>query len=276
MAVDLHIHTTASDGWLTPVQVVHKAQAASLAGIAITDHDTLEGLNILKEAGYLPSASPVIVPGIEFSTDLPEHEVHILAYGMDPQHQELQNYLQELIRDRLTRVEKMLAKLTQLGYPLEYRRVRELAGNAKALGRPHVARALIEKGYFLTIAEVFERLLMKNGPAYVPHYKLMPEEVIRLIHRAGGAAVLAHPGQIHNDDIVAGLITAGLDGLEAYHPHHCADEAERYQQWALDSGLLTTGGSDYHGMPGRFPEQLGVFTAEDAVLAQLQQFLHIA
>ena len=273
MAVDLHIHTTASDGRLTPVQVLQQAQAAGLKGIAITDHDTVAGLKILQGTEGIAEADPVIVAGIEFSTDLPEHEVHILGYGIDPEHRELQEYLEMLVQDRLLRVGKMLAKLKQLGYSLEYRQVCDLAGESVALGRPHVAKALIEKGYFSTVAEVFDQLLAKNGPAYVPHYKLTPADVIRLVHCIGGAAVLAHPGQIQNDDIVEELIGAGLDGLEVYHPHHTAAETETYRQWAVKNKMLITGGSDYHGIPGRFPEQLGIFAAEDETLTELQLYL---
>ena len=273
MAVDLHIHTTASDGWLSPEQVLQKAREAAMAGMAVTDHDTVDGVLQLARRGCLADMDPLVVPGIELSTDLPENEVHILGYGLNMDESFLRAYLDELIQDRRGRVEKMVKKLNQLGYPVECGRVKEIAGDAKALGRPHVAQALLEKGYFASIGEVFDKMLAKNGPAYVPHYKLLPEEIIRLIHRAGGAAVLAHPGQIRSDQIVMELLELGLDGLEVYHPHHSEEETQRYRQWALEKGLLITGGSDFHGMPGRFPEQLGIFMVEEELLVDLQRFL---
>lgn len=268
MAADLHIHTTASDGRLAPQEVIARAAERGLQFIAITDHDTIDGLLLVSNSNILPLT---IIPGIEFSTDLPYNEVHILGYHIDVTNLTLQKQLQLIIQDRLTRVEKMVKRLQELGYHISLSRVQEIAGTAKALGRPHVAKALVENGYFSTVQDVFNGLLEKNGPAYIPHYKLSPKEVIDLIHLAGGLAILAHPGLVGSDVIVQDIIALGIDGLEAYHPSHNEEQTDKYAALAEANGLAITGGSDFHAIPGRFPEDLGIFTVPDYLAVNLQQ-----
>jgi 3',5'-nucleoside bisphosphate phosphatase len=168
MTADLHVHTTASDGLLTPLEVMTQATAAGLTHIAITDHDTLDGLLTLQDGQPSPG-QPVLIPGIEFSTDLPRHEVHILGYNIAVNHPELGRQIRLIAADRLDRAERIVHRLDRLGYPVSYHRVLEIAGDAAAVGRPHIAAALLEKGYFANIGQVFDRLLEKNGPAYIPH-----------------------------------------------------------------------------------------------------------
>lgn len=262
---DLHIHTTASDGRFSPQETVTAAKKAGLSVIAITDHDTLDGLfELLRlQDPISPLESPLkIIPGIEFSTDVPNHEIHILGYQIDPQNTALTKQLKLLIDDRVARAKKMVRKLADLGYPIDYQRVETIAGQSTAIGRPHIARALIEKGYFLRIADVFHHLLQTDGPAYVPHYKMKPDVVIDLIHSSGGVAVLAHPAMVHDDSWVHKVIEYGIDGLEVYHPTHTLEATMRYIKIAEKNHLLMTGGSDFHGIPGRFPERLGIFTVE--------------
>ncbi|MDF2572424.1 MAG: phnPP [Sporomusa sp.] len=262
MTADLHIHTTASDGRLSPQEVIRQAQDAGLRYIAITDHDTVGAHLELRRDGFLNNVAPKlsIIQGLEFSTDLPWHEVHILGYFIDIDNSKLRDQLEIIVRDRLRRSRTMVEKLNQLGYSIDYTRVLEFAGQAMAVGRPHVAKVLVENGYVKSVSEAFDLLLAKNGPAYVPHYKLTPEQAIRLIAQAGGIAVLAHPGLIGDDSVVLNLIKAGIHGLEVYHPEHDQAMTSRYLAIASKYNLKITGGSDFHAIPGRYPERLGEFT----------------
>lgn len=257
MTADLHIHTTASDGRLSPREIYYQAKLANLKSIAITDHDTIEGFLGFRS---FTTSGIHIIPGIELNTDTPDYEVHILGYNIDVNNSQLITELDKLAKDRTSRARRIVDKLTGLGFPIEYNRVLQIAGTSKSLGRPHIAKALIEKAYFSSMDEVFNSLLDKNAPAYVPHYKLTPEDAIRLIEAVGGIAVLAHPGLIGNDALILKLIQSGLRGLEIYHPKHTVPQVEAYLALAHKHGLKITGGSDFHGIPGRFPEQLGQFT----------------
>ena len=254
---DLHIHTTASDGTYSPDDIVATAIGARISTISITDHDTMDGY---LDAIQILTGELTVIPGIEFSTDLPCHEVHILGYHINPNHPELQAVLQTLADDRSSRTARIVSRLHQLGYHVSLDLVHDLAGTASVLGRPHVARALVASGYASSVKDAFQRLLDKNGPAYVPHYKLTPGEVVSLIHRSGGLAVLAHPGLIGDDTLAQELLDLRIDGIEAIHPAHSQLQISQYEQLAKRRGLLVTGGSDFHGLPGRFPDSLGLFT----------------
>lgn len=270
MSVDLHIHTTASDGRLSPIEIIRQAELAGLTHISITDHDTVAAYSDLAKAGFLnKSANLSIIPGIEFSTDLPQREVHILGYCIDIGNVKLKEQLEIIRADRLKRSQLIVAKLNKLGYLIEYSRVLDIAGQAQSVGRPHIAKALVESGYFKTITEVFEQVLSKDSPAYVPHFKLTPEQVIRLIEQVGGSAILAHPGLIGDDNLVIDLIKAGIQGIEVYHPEHDQAATDKYLAIANKYNLKITGGSDFHAIPARFPEKLGIFT----VNATLVDFL---
>ncbi|HWR43079.1 PHP domain-containing protein [Sporomusa sp.] len=271
MIADLHIHSTASDGRLSPLEIVRQAEDAGLSHIAITDHDTVAAHLELREAGIIDNSMSKlsIIPGIEFSTDLPWHEVHILGYFIDIDNMKLRDQLEVILNDRLRRSRTMVEKLIQLGYSIDYDSVLEFAGQAMAVGRPHVAKVLVENGYFKTVSEAFDVLLAKNGPAYVPHYKLTPEQAIRLIEQAGGIAVLAHPGLIGDDNLVLNMVKAGMRGLEVFHPEHDQAMTSRYLDIANKYNLKITGGSDFHAIPGRYPEKLGEFTISAALVDTL-------
>ena len=271
LTADLHVHTTASDGRLSPDEVIDQAIEAGLSYIAITDHDTVDGLVQLHSIQQSLPASLVVIPGIEFGTDLGENEVHILGYYIDIFNIELRSQLDILVAHRLERARETIVKLSQLGYFITYQRVLELAGKATSIGRPHIAKALVEKGYFSTISEVFILLLGKNGPAYVPHYKLTPKQIIELIKKAGGAPVLAHPGLVENDILVLEIIRSGILGLEVYHPKHDEAQIQKYLMMADTYQLAITGGSDFHGIPSRFPHKLGIFTIPASLICQLQK-----
>ncbi|MDF2636043.1 MAG: hypothetical protein K0R78_2917 [Pelosinus sp.] len=260
MTADLHTHTTASDGRLSPVSLLKHAIEAKLSYISITDHDTVNGLLEIYEELKNTNYNIRIIPGIEFSTDLPDNEVHILGYQIDIYDLELRNQLNILVTHRHERTKEIIHKLNELGYTIDYLRVIELAQHATSIGRPHIAKALIEKGYFSTVSDVFTTLLDKNGPAYVPHYKLTPQQVITLIKKAGGIPVLAHPGLIGDDTIILDLINIGILGLEVYHPKHNTLQTQKYLDLATRYQLVVTGGSDFHAVSTRFPERLGLFT----------------
>lgn len=250
--VDLHVHTTASDGQLSPTAVIRKAQALGLATIAITDHDTTAGV---EEALAAARGSGLqVIPGVEISTDIPRTEVHILGYYVAYGDEFLRDKL-TLFRDsRLRRAQRMVVKLTRMGLPLEWERVQEIAAGA-AVGRPHVARAMLEKGYVSSMHEAFDLYIGRNGPAYEERFKLSPAEAVRMILAANGLPVLAHPLQVHH--VVPELCAVGLVGLEAYYTGYAPDETDFLLRLAAKHGLLATGGSDFHGEDGWPENKLG-------------------
>lgn len=254
---DLHIHTTASDGRWTIGQILKRAQEQHMSAIAITDHDTVAGL---QEISVLGTCSPEVIPGIEFNTNHDGLEIHILGYFIDIRNHALQETLAALRVARENRVKEMVRKLSKLGYALELSDIKILAGTSKALGRPHVASALIKKGYFSALFETgLRQLLAKGGAAYVPHEKLSPAQAIKTVLASGGIPVAAHPGLIGEDACLPSLVEQGLMGLEVYHPRHDKMTTNHYKQLAGNYNLIVTGGSDFHGIPGRYPEDLGQF-----------------
>lgn len=245
--IDLHIHSTVSDGVYTPSEVVGKAARAGMTVIALADHDNVDGIaEALEAAEKTPGLK--VIPGVEISTEVPDGEVHMLGYFIDHTHPELLSALASMRGSRQIRARKMIDKLTGLGCPLDWGRVLELAGEG-TIGRPHIAQALLEKGYIGTIQEAFTRFLAWGGPAYVERDKMVPREAISLIRRAGGLAVLAHPLTSNNtESLVAGLKESGLAGLEAYYKDYTAGEISALVSLADKYGLIATGGTDYHGL----------------------------
>lgn len=244
--VDLHLHTTASDGKLSPSQLVERAAARGLRIIAITDHDSTEGIaSALETARKYPQLT--IIPGIEISTDIPGGEVHVLGYFIDYESPQLQRDLAVMRVSRERRALNMINKLTKLGINITWERVKELAGGG-SVGRPHVAEAMLEKGYISSHAEAFAKYIGREGPAYAEREKLTPVGAVRLIVEAGGLPVLAHPGDIENlDAMIPELISAGLVGMEAYYDGYDADTVARLVAEAQRYNLIPCGGSDYHG-----------------------------
>lgn len=269
MPSDLHIHTTFSDGQLTPEEVVTAAKAAGLSYIAITDHDNVDGIRHLYEQGLYPGKGIRIIPGIEFSSLAEGHDVHILGYNINIYHQGLLDRLNDVVEGRWARFSKMVSKLQTLGYAISEAEVLQIAGTSKSIGRPHIARVLVQKGFFPNIREVFHEVLGNDKPAYVPHYKLEPAEIVELVHEAGGLAVLAHPKLIGDDGLVERLLELPFDGMEVFYPQHEAEDVARYQKIAVSHHLLITGGSDFHGTLQREPSELGGFTIEDTYAAAL-------
>ncbi|MDR7464284.1 MAG: PHP domain-containing protein [Armatimonadota bacterium] len=244
MRIDLHTHTVASDGLLTATQLVGLARRWGVGILAVADHDSTESVEEAVRAGR--EVGIEVIPAVELNTDVPQTEVHILGYFIDHRLEWLQALLRRLREGRLHRAQRMVEKLAALGAPIRLERVLALAGGG-AVGRPHVARALVEAGHVSETAEAFARYIGRNGPAYVERLKVAPAQAVEIIRRAGGVAVLAHPGWLGDETMVEELLSAGLEGIEAYYPDHTPAMVERYLQIARSRGLLVTGGTDFHG-----------------------------
>ena len=257
--VDLHLHTTASDGRLAPGELIELVAKRGLKAIAVTDHDSTEGLEeALGTAAEFPQLT--VIPGLELSTDVPGSEIHVLAYFIQYNDEQVQQTLQKFRQGRVDRAMGMVEKLRQLGVEIEWQRVQEIAGDG-AVGRPHVALAMVEKGYIRQPKEAFTQYIGRNGPAYVEREKLTPPEAVSLIVRWGGAPVLAHPSEIPDlDGTIEELKTAGLAGMEVFYAQYSEERVLELADVALRHGLLACGGSDYHAMgtPGEpLPGTLG-------------------
>lgn len=223
------------------------AREHGVGTLALTDHDTTEGLPEALEAGRTWGVE--VIPGVEINTDVGEHEVHILGYHVDYSREGFQAFLGLRREERVRRAERMVEKLAALGVPVEWTRVRKISAGA-AVGRPHIARALVEAGWVRSPQEAFERFLGRTGPAYVPRVELTPEDAIGVILRAGGVPVLAHPGWASCGPILdrlAAMVQGGLCGLEVYYPDHTPAMVLSYLSLARQYGLVATGGTDFHG-----------------------------
>ncbi|MBI2165840.1 MAG: PHP domain-containing protein [Chloroflexi bacterium] len=257
--VDLHLHTTASDGRLHPSELVRLVVSRGLRIIAITDHDSTEGLApALKEATAHPELT--VIPGVELSTDIPGSEVHILGYFVAYDSPRFQRALVGFRQAREIRARGMVQKLTDQGLPLEWERVKELAGDG-AIGRPHIAQAMVEKGYIALPQDAFAKYIGRNGPAYVEREKLTPEEAVGFVLEHQGVPVLAHPAYVNVlQEVLPKLKQAGLMGMEVYYGDHTPETVKALRAQAALLGLLALGGSDYHalGTPGEIePGQVG-------------------
>ena len=256
MYVDLHMHTTVSDGRLLPAQLIALAASRGLRVIAVTDHDSTEGLG---EAYATKEEYPelTIIPGIELSTDIPRSEVHILGYFIDYHDADFQVMLREFRAARVDRGQRMVEKLRDLGVIISWERVQELAQGA--VGRPHVAQAMLEGGYISSIREAFDRYIGRNGPAYADRAKLTPVEAVEAIRKVGGVAVLAHPKDLLDnlDPVLDDICAAGLVGMEVYYQGYEGELSHYLLEVCSARGLIPCGGSDFHGIDGRGEAGLG-------------------
>lgn len=263
--VDLHTHTTASDGSLTPAQLVQRAARLGVKVLAITDHDTVDGVAVGTAEGARLGVE--VIPGVEINTDVPGAEVHVLGYFFDVAHRELNEKLAEIREGRIGRARRMAEVLTEMGAPVRFERILEIAGDG-AVCRPHVAQALIEAGHVNGYQQAFEKYIGRNSPAYVSRQKFSPAEACALIRRAGGLPVLAHPvffdryGAVKarfDQALLPDMLANGLAGIEVYYPRYDATTIELLLGVARSHGLVVTGGTDFHGVRPGEPDLGGVY-----------------
>lgn len=249
--VDLHLHTTASDGIKSPSEIVRYARVRGLQAISITDHDTIEGLEEGLEEGEKIGIE--VIPGIEISAEYSPGSMHILGYFIDTDNPLLNDRLKYLQKSRAERNPKMVERLNRLGINISYEEVVEASGGGQ-VGRPHFAKVLIEKKYVRGFQEAFDRYLKKGAPAYVNKMRFEPGEALHFINEARGIAVLAHPSTLglneysEMENLILRLLKEGLKGIEVYYPEHSPQEIAQYKGLAERYGLVITGGTDYHGM----------------------------
>ena len=249
--IDLHLHTTASDGRCSPRELVDRAAAAGLTIMAATDHDTTDAVH---EVQAHASASGIrSIAGIEITAVEGGLDVHVLGYFINPGDAKLEAFLVSQRHDRVARVLAIGSRLAELGYPIDLEPVLEATRrySSRTVGRPQVARAMVAAGYVADLREAFDVWLGRGCPAFIPRIGASPESVIDIIHAAGGLASLAHPGRTGIDGRITALCSAGLDAIEVFHSDHNPTQVERYGKLAREIGCLMTGGSDFHGEPSR-------------------------
>lgn len=266
MRIDLHIHSTASDGSLSPAAVVTAAAAGSLHIIAIADHDTVAGVAAAQAAA---AGTVHVIPALELSTYADGAEYHVLGYFVDPANGSLMEHAALASGARETRMHRMIDHLVALGVNVAFEDVLAAAGTKPdSIGRPHLARALLQRGHVSTVSEAFDRYIGDQGPAFVPTALITPFDAIDIIHEAGGVAVWAHPRPDALQTALGGLVEHGLDGVECYRPRLTHGDTERISAIAAGAGIFVTGGSDWHG---EWQGRLGDFAIErDDVLPFLE------
>jgi 3',5'-nucleoside bisphosphate phosphatase len=276
MRIDLHTHSSVSDGTDTPAELVRKARAVGLDVVALTDHDTFDGLDEAAAEG--DRLGIPVVRGMELSCSRRGDSVHVLAYGADPASPGLAAEMARIRDGRLGRLAGVLAKLAELGVPVSDSDVMAQVGDSPSVGRPHIADALIKAGHVRDRQEAFDRFLADGGPAHVHRYTIEVDRGIDLVHEAGGLAVIAHPWGRGREYVLPSSVLEelvrdhGLDGIEVDHQDHDSETRQRLRTLADDLGLLATGASDYHGM-GKLDHELGCNTTDPAVFKELQRRL---
>lgn len=272
---DFHLHSTASDGTHTPAWVIETAAANGVRVLSLTDHDTTFGY--AEASASADQFGLRLVPGLELSTDHGKADVHLLGYGIDIESRPLQQFLQSQRDGRIGRAQRIVDILRDNGMPIQLERVLEIAGEA-TLGRPHVARALLEKAYVSTVQEAFDRWLGNGKPADVDRQKLSPEDAIRMIHENGGVVFVAHAIYIGEDwpDVVGKLAGWGLDGIETYYKHYDPVTVQRHRDLGRSLGLALSGGSDYHGLGNPDDRAIGNISFPDEAVDEFVAFLERA
>ena len=247
--IDLHLHTTASDGVCTPSELVDMAWRAGISTMSVTDHDTVAA--VAEIAALTRDIGMGFVPGIEITAVHEGRDVHVLGYFIDPDSAPFAEFLQRQRVDRVRRLSEMVDRLAEIGKPINREKVLAKKEAGGSLGRPMVARALVKAGHVSDMRQAFDELIGEGKPAFVPRVGPPPSEVVVIIAQAGGVASLAHPGLLKRDDLIPALVDAGLPALEAFHSDHDPETTERYLALAERLGLAVSGGSDYHGEPIR-------------------------
>ena len=247
MKIDLHLHTDYSDGRMTPEELLELCNERGYNIVSITDHDTIDGYLSVKDIAS--SYGITLIPGVEISANYNDIEVHIAAYFFDDSNEELHFMLRQINTNRIHRAKQIVDKLAAYNIYLDFNQILKSVGRSRIVGRLHIARAMIEEGYSLTIKSIFNRYLGDDARAYVPKQTPPVDKVIKLISKAGGISILAHPHRLDNIATVNGVIEAGVDGLEVYCPRSSAYAIGIFEQLAEQHNLLITGGSDFHGEP---------------------------
>ena len=266
--IDLHLHTTASDGTSSPKEVVKKASKLGFSAIAITDHGSVAGLEEAFAAGEKYDVE--IIAGIELNTDYKDFEIHILGYFIDYNSEILSEKLAAIKKARYNRIKKMIAKLREIDIKLSFAEVKAVA-NGAPLGRAHLAQVILEHGYESDWGTVFDKYIGRQGPAYVERKKINPKEAIELIEKIGGVSVVAHPALINSKQVVNELIDWGVKGLEVYHSEHQSKDIKYYKKLAKKNNLLITAGSDCHGKKRKQGQLMGGIKGDYKLLKQLKK-----
>lgn len=266
--IDLHAHTKASDGLYAPAELVRLARQEGIAVLGIADHDTVDGVEEALAAARENSVR--VVPGVEINSYGGDAEYHILGYFIRHEDSALRSVLSELKEARIRRMHLIISKLSAIGIELSSGDILEVAGSG-AVGRPHIAQAIVARGYAGSVREAFDRYIGEGKPAYAPRSKLAPMEAIGIVRRAGGVAVLAHPGLWGADGLIPQLAEWGIAGIEAYSPDHTPQQVRAYRDIARRYGLVATGGSDFHGWGDPDKGRLGSARTPPEEFARLEE-----
>ena len=267
MLVDFHMHSIYSDGVKSPEGLLRHAIDCNLSMMALTDHDEIDGIKALRTAQEQldPEKTIKIINGCEFSADYKDKSIHILGYRFDETNKELRDFIKYFKSKREERIDEIIRRCNNVGYFISKDELLKKFPKTQAYGRPHIGQLLIDGGYAKDINDVFKGILRKDSPCYVPKVKIEVPYIIDIIHKAGGLAVMAHPKLVCSDEYVVEMLAYDFDGMEVYHTKHNDDDVKRYKALAKEHNLFITGGSDYHGIPGKAPDQFGDYlvSAED-------------
>ena len=259
MLVDFHMHSIYSDGVKSPEELLRYAWDCNLSMMALTDHDEIDGIKILRTAQEQldPEKTIKIINGCEFSADYKDKSIHILGYRFDETNKELRDFIEYFKSKREERIDEIIRRCNNAGYFISKDELLKKFPKTQAYGRPHIGQLLIDGGYAKDINDVFKDILRKDSPCYVPKVKIEVPYIIDIIHKAGGLAVMAHPKLVSSDEYVVEMLAYDFDGMEVYHTKHNDDDVKRYKALATKHNLFITGGSDYHGIPGKAPDKFG-------------------
>ena len=267
MLVDFHMHSIYSDGVKSPEELLRHALECNLSMMALTDHDEIDGIKALRTAQEQldPEKTIKFINGCEFSADYKDKSIHILGYRFDETNKELRDFIEYFKSKREERIDEIIRRCNNAGYFISKDELLKKFPKTQAYGRPHIGQLLIDGGYAKDINDVFKDILRKDSPCYVPKVKIEVPYIIDIIHKAGGLAVMAHPKLVTSDEYVVEMLAYDFDGMEVYHTKHNDDDVKRYKALAKEHNLFITGGSDYHGIPGKAPDQFGDYlvSAED-------------
>lgn len=262
------MHSTTSDGALSPSEVVYFARQAGLTTIALTDHETTDGVREAQAAGY--ELGVEVIAGLEINSGGDHGSMHFLGYFIDPANALLRKKLLSIHDARLRRAKTMVKRLSEIGVALDWERVLEIAGDTASIARPHIALALIDAGYVTSVHEAFDRYIGDAAPAYVNRLRLTPQQAIEMVHEAGGLIILAHPVITTTVESIPMLQDLGLDGIEVYYPEHTPEDIALLERIAVERNLVTTGGSDFHAWDDGVHANLGEIYVPPECVIRLQ------